>query len=385
MTVPGVVVPVSAGEFGFELRVCRWAERNWPPPGPGGPPRSDGSPGGTGVGNGPETDDGSGPPVVVARQLGTRRRRWDTVIVECDPAGLRERARFGAAALDSDLLHVVRNAPAGWEWYRDALPDPGYPWRYVREAVHRAADRGVVETRTRGNRIELRRRFPYPGWVRRVVAVENKPDLDAAAARRLGEQVEHDVALALADEAWVATRATGAGVEPALLEDLPVEAGILAVDDAADPVAASVEWHPRTLPVEDPGTRITERPEGGEHDRSAARFEYVDPDDKRTKRLEIAERAYERGWRSYHESMRPDCRHFTLRSEGGTLVPYCAAKGHEQTAAECRGACPEFEPEPPAWRSKGPPIQGGPGRLQRRVLERRRRRRRPGLSSDGDG
>ncbi|MFB6106078.1 MAG: DUF5787 family protein [Halobacteriaceae archaeon] len=339
-------------EFGFELRVCRWAEREWPPG-----DRREGA-------------------VLVARQLGTERRRWDTVVVEADPEGLRRRERFGADRLDSDLLHVVRHAPAEWAWYRDALPDPGYPWRYVREAIHRAADRGVVETRRDGNRIQVRRKWPYPDWVRRVVAIENKPDLDASAADALAAQLEHDVAHALADEAWVATRATGERIEPVLLERLPVEAGVLTVGESV-----SVAWHPSRLAVDDAGTVVTDRPTGGPHDRSAARFEYRSPDAKARKRLEIAERAYERGWRSFVDTMRPDCRHFTLRradAPGGAdaLVPYCRAKACEQTAAACAGACPSFEPEPPAWRSRGWPVEGGPGRTVREVLERRRDRRR---------
>jgi hypothetical protein len=339
-------------EFGFELLVCRWAEESWPPTG-----ERDGA-------------------VLVARQLGTADRRWDTVVLECDPAGLAARAAFGPAELDSDLLHVVRNAPAEWAWYRDALPDPGYPWRYVRAAVHRAADRGVVETRRDGNRIQLRRVAPYPEWLRRIVAIENKPDLDAAAARALSDQLRHDVEAGLADEVWVATAATGDRVEPALLEDLPVDVGIITLslnpgsrlgtasaadepggdlDFAADPtvpsggaVEASVEWLPGDVtPVGD---------ETGRGDR----------------RLELAERAYGRGWRSYHDTMRPDCRHFELRRFGPAVVPYCGAKGRSQTAAECSGSCPEFEPEPPAWRTRGWPIEGGPGTGIRRLLTQRR-------------
>nr|WP_202614422.1 DUF5787 family protein [Halostella litorea] len=345
------MIPGGDAEFVFELRVCWWAERRWPPGG------------------------GRDAVPLVARQLGTERRRWDTIVVEADPDALARRARFGPERLDSDLLHVVRNAPEGWSWYRDALPDPGYPWRYVREAVHRAADRGIVETRREGNRIELRRKWAYPDWVERIVAVENKPDLDASAARRLRPQLERDVALALADEVWVATRETGASVEPVLLEDLPVEAGVLTV--APDAGEASVAWHPRSLAVDDPGTRILERPDGSAYDRSAARFEYADPEWKAEKRLAIAERAYERGWRSFVDTMRPDCRHFQLRSEGDQFLPWCAAKGRCQTAAECAGSCGSFEPEPPAWRSRGWPIEGGPGKRIERLLADRRARRRP--------
>ena len=329
-------------EFTFELRVCQWAERAWPP------------------GSGGTDDTAAGAAdrssaVVVARQLGTEYRRWDTVVVECDPEGLRRRARFGERELDSDLLHVVRNAPAEWAWYRDALPDPGYPWRYVRAAVHRAADRGLVERRRGSNdRVELRRKWAYPDWVRRVVAVENKPDLNASAARDLAPQLERDVALALADEVWVATGETGAAVEPALLEDVPVEAGVLTVDATGE---AAVAWHPRRLAVDEPGTRILERPDGargrgrgrekagdrdaGDRDASAARFEYADPDWKADKRLEIAERAYGKGWRAYDF---PGCVHAEATPDGR---PYCAQFDCVVKASRrCGSGCAAYESSP---------------------------------------
>ena len=337
-------------EFAFELAVCQWAERAWTP------------------------DDGDAT-VLVARQLGIQSRRWDTLVLECDAEALAHRARFGAEAFDSDLLHVVSHAPADWTYYREALPDPGYPWRYVREAVHAAADRDAIESRKRGNRIEIRRRFEYPSWLRRIVAVENKPDLTASAARDLAPQLERDVALGLADEVWVATAATGERVEPILLTEMPAEAGVLTVDlDTGD---AERVWQPRALDTARPGTRILDRPDDGV---SAARFEYTGAGWKAEKRYEIAERAYERGWRAYASTMRPDCRHFQLQTDETGVYPYCAAKERVPTQAECRGSCPTFEPEPPAWRSKGWPMDGGPGGAAKRLLDRRRRRRRPGLT-----
>lgn len=344
-------------EFQFELRVCRWAERCWPPDRDLPPDQS----------------------VLVARQLGYSDRRLDTIVLECDREALAARAVFGERHLDADLLRVVRHAPLDWAWYREALPEPDFPWRYVREAVNRAADRDLVRTRKRNNRIELRRRWRYPEWVNRVVAIENKPDLDASAARALADQLERDVAMGLADEVWVATRTDGTGVERALRESLPVEAGILAMRDAdgggTSPLDASVAWHPRSLPVDATGTRIMERPDGGEHDRSAARFEYVDPAWKAAKRREIAERAYERGWRSFAETMRTDCRHFRLTG-ADCPVPSCAAKDRPQTAAECSSRCAAFEPEPPAWRQGGWPIDGGPGKGVERLLDQQRDRHR---------
>ncbi|WP_280585846.1 DUF5787 family protein [Halorubrum sp. Boch-26] len=332
-------------EFGYELLVCRYAELAWHPS------------------DGPR-------PAVVARQLGTKERRWDTVVIEVDPAAFAVRRAFGERAIDSDLLHVVRHAPAEWSWYRDALPHPGYPWRYVRQAVHRAAGRDLIEKRRRNNRIQLRRKRPYPDWVERIVAVENKPDLDRSAADRLAEQLTHDVDTALADEAWLATETTGERVEPALLREMPIEAGILATDfsEGVHPDAADVAWHPSDLSG---GAGATDEPEGG--DDPSERTGSRDPETE-TLRLEIAERAYGKGWRSYHETMRPDCRHFELRREGRSLVPRCAAKEKVPTARECSGSCPDFSPEPPQWRTKGWPIEGGPGKGFKRVLARRRER-----------
>jgi len=344
---PGDVDPDS--EFAFELCVCQWAERTWSP----------------------ASGDSA---VLVARQLGTKYRRWDTIVLECDPDGLRQRAAFGTAAFDSDHLHVLRYAPAQWTYYRDALPDPGYPWRYVRESIHELADRDAIDTRKRGNRIEIRRQQPYPDWVRRVVAIENKPDLTASAARDLAGQLQRDVALALADDVWVATAATGERVEPILLADFPPEVGVLTVD--TDTGTAQTAWEPRTLDSDAPGTRILDRPDD---DYSAARFEYAAPEWKADKRRAIAERAYARGWRAYAETMRPDCRHFELRADEAGWYPHCTAKGRTPTQHECRGACPEFEPEPPVWRTNGWPIEGGPGAATKRLLARRRRENRSGL------
>jgi len=337
-----VVVPTLDSEFSFELLVCRWAELAWRP-------------------------EGEDVPVLVSRQLGTQKRRWDTIVIECDPAGLAARREFGDRTIDGDLLPVVRHAPADWAYYRDALPHPGYPWRYVREAIHRGAARGLIDKRKRGNRIEIRRKRPYPDWVRRIVAIENKPDLDASAAAALSEQLEHDVETALADEVWLATGRTGARVEPALLRKFPVEAGVLTLDFAGadeasvdappevDADAATVDWLPSTLD-------------------SAAPSERFDAEEKARRRRLIAERAYGKGWRAVTETMRPDCRYFDVARVGRGTVPTCRAKGRCQSEAECGRRCDSFEPEPPQWRTKGWPIDGGPGQGVRTLLERRRER-----------
>lgn len=337
-------------EFPFELFVCRWLERNWPL-------------------EGSLEDDQT---VIVGRQLGTQHRRWDTLVVVTTQTALRKRAQFGPRALDQDLLRVLRHAPPTFEWYRDAIPTPEFPWRYVRAAVRRAADRELVETRHHGRRLEYRRRWPFPEWPERIIAVENKPNLDASAADALAGQLRHDVSLGVTDETWVCTRQTDAPVEPIVLESIPVEAGILTLDPATE--TGTVEWYPRQLAVTGAGEQINHRAEGTPTT--------VSPEWKHTRRLLLAERVYGRGWRSYSESMRPDCHHFTLEEHGTGYIPWCGAKERCQSQRECAGSCPQFEPEPPQLRMGEWPIAGGPGSWFTEVLERRRRRRRPDAETD---
>lgn len=343
--------PPDDSEFAFELATCAWAETTWP------------------------IDDRE-ESVLVARQLGWQNRRWDTIVIEVDPEGVNRRQVFGDRRISSDLRDVLIHAPADWTFYRDALPHPGYPWRYVRESIHEASDRGVLNKRTVGGRIEIKRVAPYPDWVNRIVAIENKPDLNASAARQLRSQLERDVAMGLADEVWLATAQTDAPVEPALLETIPAEVGILALG----PDGVDVLWQPRQLEPDTQGIEIVERAAGSDHDQSAARFEVVEPATKREKRLNVAERAYERGWRAYIDSMRPDCAEFELRRGRYGYHPYCQTFDRTQTQTECREACSGFQPEPPSDRQGGWPVEGGSGQTVTAVLETRRERRRQSVS-----
>lgn len=345
---------VGESEFTFELLVSRWAELCWHP-----------------------TTDAR--PAIVARQLGTQERRWDTVVVEVDPEAFLERQAFGDRELDRDLLRVVQQAPAEWKWYRDALTDPGFPWQYVRTAVHRAAGRDLVqERRGDGGKIEFRRIREYPDWVERIVAIENKPDLDASAADALADQLRHDIDSGLANEVWVATdgghgdddSGVSTDTRRVLLEEFPSEAGVLTFDfsEGVHADAGTVVWHPSSLPTDETRT-------------SANREESIDAHP--SYRAELAERAYGKGWRSYRETMRPDCRAFELRRSGRALVPYCTAKECHQTASECAGSCGEFGPEPPQWRTNGWPIEGGPGKGIDELLARRRERERSASADSG--
>lgn len=344
-------------EFGFELAFCLWAERHWPP----------------------DERPSDRQSVLVGRQLGIAERRWDTIIVESTVDQLQDRAQFGADAIGPTLRRVLKHAPATWQWYRDVVPEPPYSWRYVREAIHQGASRDIIETRKRGNRLQIKRKYRYPAWVDRLIVIENKPHLEASAARNLANQIERDVALGLADETWIATMATDRRIEPILLETIPIEAGILTFDPKT--MAAQREWYPHRLEPAAYGTRIKSR---ASDQRSTAEVEYVDPAWKRRKRTTIAERLYERGWRSYIEGLRHDCRHCSPWEHAGGLLPHCAVYGHCQTPQQCRQGCPEYEPEPPQWRSNEWPIDGGPGLRYKQLLATRRQRQRPNNKHSSD-
>lgn len=339
-------------EFAFELAVCLWAERHWPP-------------------HGTTTAEQT---VIVGRQLGVTGRRWDTLVLVVDNEGLQQRRQFGSRALSAVHRRILTTAPTDWQWYRDVFPDPPYSWQFLRGEIHTLDERGVLNVRKRHNRIEIKRQYVYPDWVDQLIAIENKPDLTASAAGQLTPQLEWDVALGVTDETWVATRATGADIEPVLLEDWPTDAGVLAFDP--ETMTGECLWYPRSLSIADWGTRIEQRPTGRAYDQSAARVEYVDPAWKRRKRIDIAERLYERGWRSYIDSLRPDCRAFTIVEHAGGLLPDCTAYGPCQTPTRCTQSCDRFEPEPPQWRTKDWPLAGGPGKRYQTMLADRRQRRR---------
>lgn len=335
-------------EFSFELAICLWAEQNWPP-----------------------SRDGS-EKFLVGRQIGTKRRRWDTVLVKTTSEQLQQRNKFGSREFDQQQLHILKNAPQTWAWYREALPEPEYPWRYIREEIHRLANWGTIETRKQSNKIEIRRKWEYPSWIDRIVAIENKPDLDASAAKNLTAQLKHDIALGLADEAWVATRVTEDETEPVLFADLPVEAGAMTFNPSQ--MTAEVHWYPRQLAVDQVGTRIKNLSD--DQNKSTCEFSYASFEWKEQQRAEIAERVYARGWRSYINIMQPDCKHFELQEYSGGMLPDCKYYGPCQRSRKCKQSCKEFEPEPPQWRTQGWPISGGPGIRFQEILKQRRQRSR---------
>ncbi|WP_267903088.1 DUF5787 family protein [Halobacterium bonnevillei] len=92
--------------------------------------------------------------------------------------------------------------------------------------------------------------------------------------------------------------------------------------------------------------------------------------------MEIAERAYERGWRSYLDTMRPDCRHFALQRARPTGTCRTARRRPRADSRGVLGVVPRVRTRAAGVATAGWPLSGGPGAAIRRVLDERRQRRR---------
>ena len=289
---------------------------------------------------------------VVARQLGASvhgRRVLDVVAVEPGPA-FAERAaitaeRLPSAAVEADV------GPGRARYWKDAFDC--HPERAER-AVELATERGFFERERRNGRTYVRQTTRYPDWFDRIVAVENKPDLDRPGD--LQRQLRTDVSLAAADAVVLAT---ADHVTRAHLNRIPDAVGVWRFDPETG--EREVIREPEQLPVEAPGVEIVEQHPG----RTDVRV--VDAAEKARLRRRIAERAYDKGWRTYDL---PPCAQCAPDDDG---LPYCAWKDRPvHPGDECGSDCGGFErADPPTidrarLRDERTPWQRDPPGVQRR-------------------
>ncbi|MFB6302181.1 MAG: DUF5787 family protein [Haloferacaceae archaeon] len=265
-----------------------------------------------------------------ARQLGggvaARGRRVVDVCAVVPGPGFDERAAVAPGEIPAPVLEgsvgVGEAVPAA-----EALDCP--PER--REAVvERAVDLGVLERERRGGRTLVRRTTRYPeGWFDRLIAVENKPDLDRPGDLR--RQLRHDAAVGLFDEVVLATADHVTGAH---LNRIPDAVGVWRVDPATG--ERTVVRDPAALPVDEPGIEpVAERPDRTE-------VAVVAPAEKAQVRRRIAERAYGKGWRTYDP---PPCASAAVTDDGR---PRCTHFDRVvDPATECGRDCPGFERDAP--------------------------------------
>jgi len=267
---------------------------------------------------------------LVARQLGasTRGKRVvDTLLVEPGPefdtrtAVTRE--TVPGAAIDADVgVGRWRPERAVRRSVGATGDGPGA------DPVERAVERGFLERERRDGRRVLRQTARYPErWFGRLVAVENKPDLDRPG--ELYDQLRRDVALGAVDAAVLCTASHVTGAHR---NRLPEEVGIWRFDpETAD---RTVLREPEPLATDAPGLEILERRAG------RADVRTVSADRKAALRRRLAERAYGKGWRVPF----PDCQNVETRSVAGVgPLPYCTRE-QRFVASEAPCDCPPGEP-----------------------------------------
>ncbi|MFB6126770.1 MAG: DUF5787 family protein [Halolamina sp.] len=260
---------------------------------------------------------------VLGRQLGAAVAAPGARVM--DVVGVVPGERFGerAAVTDGTIPPpaIEADVPGG-----EAVPaaeafDAG-PER-ARELATAAADAGFVETERRGGRVTVRRTVDYPeGWFDRLVAIENKPGLDAPGDLR--RQLRFDAALGLFDEVWLATASHVTGAH---LNRIPETVGVWRVDPETGD--RTVVREAAALAPDEPGV------EPGDRHPLRREVAVVDAEAKARKRRRIAERAYGKGWRPtppacaharVTDDGRPECEAFDRVVDPGRDCADCAAR-----------------------------------------------------------
>lgn len=266
---------------------------------------------------------------LVSRQLGGAvaapgRRVLDIVAIETT-AAVTERAAITPAAIPTALV----TGPLGPGRARpphEATPDT--PEQTLR-LVDRGLEIGFLERTYRDDRALIRQVTRYPDWIDRIVGIEVKPDLRSPGA--LIDQLRTDVALGVLDAVVLATTSY---VTAAHLHRLPDPVGVWRVDEDG---GITVEREPKPLDPGDHGVELRDRTPG------RTDVEIVSPADKHAARIQIAERAYAKGWRHFPV---PDCANVTLDSTP-TTIPYCVALERPvDPETACGPDCQAHEPAP---------------------------------------
>jgi len=273
---------------------------------------------------------------VVARQVGGGVHRpggrvLDVVLVEPGPE-FRERA-----AITSDRIPVdaVESDVGPGRWRRPTAAIDAHPER-AREITERAVAAGFFESTYRGGHRLVRQVTRYPDWFDRMVAVENKPDLDRPGA--LETQLRTDVALGVVDQVVLATASHVTGAH---LNRLPPAVGVWQYRPGADSCDPGIEVIREASPLDpdEPGVELLDRHPGRDE------IAVASADRKARARRRIAERAYGKGWRLPADAW-PACDR--VETGAGCAVPHCTWKGRiVDPRSECGPDCPGHDPAPP--------------------------------------
>ncbi|KAB1198954.1 hypothetical protein GJR99_10915 [Haloferax sp. MBLA0078] len=218
-------------------------------------------------------------------------------------------------------------------FWRDAFDC--HPAR-ARRATDRAVDVGFFESERRRGREYVRRATRYPdAWFSRLVGIENKPDLGDPGD--LLRQLRLDVSLSLFDEVVLATESYVTGAH---LNRIPEQVGVWRFD----PETGDREVVREATSLAADATGV----EPVEYESLHTDVAFVTPAEKRTARLQLAERAYGKGWRRYDL---PGCAHASVDADGR---PVCSHfERVVDPGSECGPDCAAFDPADPPELARG--------------------------------
>lgn len=284
-------------EFGFEVALCAWLERE---------------------------REG-----VVSRQLGASSRGKRVIDVARVEPGPDFSARAAISPRSIPDRAITSDVGVGrWRYWKEAFETDS---EWAKEACEEAIEVGFFERARRGGREYVRRATRYPdAWFGQVVGIENKPDLGTPGD--LERQLRTDVSLALFDEVVLATESY---VTRAHLNRVPREVGVWRFDPEAG--TREVIREPTSLDSAGWGIEVLNR------DPARTDVAVVSSAEKARLRRRLAERAYGKGWRTYDF---PGCGEVEVSEAAGTAsLPYCRWKGRTvRPAAECGPTCPGHDP-----------------------------------------
>ena len=270
---------------------------------------------------------------IIARQLGggvasTGGRIFDIVLI--DPGNeLANRQAITSEAIPIEA--IVSDVGVGearqWPTNQDLHP------QHAERIKERAITVGFFESAPAIGPSMVRQTTPYPDWIGSITAIENKPSLDRPGDLEM--QLQRDVSLGLVDAVILATESHVTGAH---LNRIPDEVGVWRIHTTGETITREVVREPTPLDSADWGIEI------GDGSSTTRHIATVMPSDKEQARIQLAERAYGKGWRP----SLPHCsRAATACMDGTKTLPYCQWKDVIIDPVGCTTACPEFDAAPP--------------------------------------
>lgn len=269
---------------------------------------------------------------IIARQLGggvtaPGGRIFDIVRIE-PGTEFPERQAITSEAIPIEAIEspVGPGIARRWPGQLDIHPE------HATRIKERAIEIGFFERASAIGPDMVRQTTAYPDWIGTITAIENKPTLERPGKMLM--QLQRDISLGLVDYVILATQSHVTGAH---LNRIPAAVGVWRISIEGETVTRDVLREPTRLESAAWGLEI------GSGTPTTRQINPVAPAEKHTARIQLAERAYGKGWRP----ALPGCSAAaTARIAGTNSLPYCQWKETIIDPAGCTSHCPRFDPAP---------------------------------------